>query len=158
MDSDIKWIPVDYHRITEEERRANDYPEDWVYCIDSPMPEEGQEILITITGGYVEKDTCFNDGEGYYSENDYDWFGDIKAWMPLPEPYKNEGEQNKKSDSKISVGDTVFETDGVNVYESTVRRILYDTKNMTFDTDAIGSSIFLTRKEAEERMEHYGKP
>ena len=65
---------------------------------------------------------------------------------------------NRRSDSKISVGDTVFETDGVNVYESTVRRILYDTKNMTFDTDAIGSSIFLTRKEAEERMEHYGKP
>ena len=158
MDSEIKWIPVDYHRITEEEKQENDYPEDWVYCIDSPMPEEGQEILISTNEGYVEKDTCLNDGEGYYSENGYDWCGDIKAWMPLPEPYKNEGEQNKKSDSKISVGDTVFETDGVNVYESTVRRILYDTKNMTFDTDAIGSSIFLTRKEAEERMEHYGKP
>ena len=65
---------------------------------------------------------------------------------------------NKRSDCKISIGDTVYQTDGVNVYESTVRRILYDTKDMTFDADAIGSSIFLTRKEAEERMEHYGKP
>ena len=92
MDSEIKWIPVDYHRITEEERRANDYPEDWVYCIDSPMPEEGQEILITTNAGYVEKDTCLNDGEGYYTDSGYDWLEDITAWMPLPEPYKKEGD------------------------------------------------------------------
>ena len=112
-----EWIPVEYHQITEEERQENDYPEDWVYCIDSPMPEEGQEILITTNAGYVEKDTCLYDGDTYYTDSGYDWFGEILAWMPLPEPYKNEGEQNKKSDSKISVGDTVFETDGVNVYE-----------------------------------------
>ena len=92
--SEMKWIPVEYHMITEEERQENDYPADWVYCIDSPMPEEGQEILITTNAGYVKKDTCLNDGEGYYSENDYDWCGDIKAWMPIPEPYKKDGEPN----------------------------------------------------------------
>ena len=64
---------------------------------------------------------------------------------------------NGRSDSKISVGDTVYQTDGVKVYESTVRHVFYDTESVTFDADAIGSSIFLTRKEAEERMEHYGK-
>ena len=65
---------------------------------------------------------------------------------------------NRRADSKISVGDTVYQTDGVRVYEKTVRHVFYDTESVTFDADAIGSSIFLTRKEAEERMEHYGKP
>ena len=90
--NESEWMHVEYHKITEEERQENDYPDDLVYCIDSPMPEEWQEILIATNAGYVEKDTCLNDGEGYYSENDYDWCGDIKAWMPLPEPYHAESE------------------------------------------------------------------
>ena len=94
MDSEIKWIPVEYHRITEEERRENDYPADWIYYIDSPMPEEGQEILITTNAGYVEKDTCLYDGDSYYTDSGYDWCEEIKAWMPLPEPYKKDGEPN----------------------------------------------------------------
>ena len=85
----IQWIPVEYHQITEEERQENDYPADWVYYIDSPMPEEGQEILITTNTGYVEKCTCLNDGESWYTDDDYDWCGEIKAWMPLPEPYQS---------------------------------------------------------------------
>lgn len=90
--NESEWMHVEYHKITEEERQENDYPDDLVYCIDSPMPEEWQEILIATNAGYVEKDTCFNDGEGYYSENGYDWCGDIKAWQPLPKPYHTESE------------------------------------------------------------------
>ncbi len=93
-DSERQWIPVEYHQITEEERQENDYPADWVYYIDSPMPKEGQEILITTNTGYVEKDTCLYDGDSYYTDSCYDWCGDITAWMPLPEPYKKEGETN----------------------------------------------------------------
>ena len=156
MDSEIKWIPVDYHRITEEERRANDYPQDWIYYIDSPMPEEGQEILITTNAGYVEKDTCLYDGDTYYTDSGYDWCGEILAWMPLPEPYRKDGEPNKRSDCKICVGAKVYQTDGIRVYESSVRRILYETEEITFDVSAIGQSIFLTKKEAGEKAEHYG--
>ena len=155
MDSEIKWIPVEYHMITEEERRENDYPEDWKYYIDSPMPEEGQEIMITTNAGYVEKDTCLYDGDTYYTDSGYDWCEKIKAWMPLPEPYKEDGESNKRSDSKISIGDAVYQTDGVRVYESSVKRVLYETEEITFDVSAIGQSIFLTKKEAEEKAEHY---
>lgn len=93
VNREIKWIPVEYHRITEDERKENDYPADWVFYIDSPMPEEGQEILITTSGG-VGIDTCLNDGDSYYTDSGYDWCGDITAWMPLPEPYKKEGETN----------------------------------------------------------------
>lgn len=61
---------------------------------------------------------------------------------------------NRRVDSKISVGDKVYQTDGFNTYESTVKRVLYDTEKNTFDADAIGQSIFLTREEAEKRTMH----
>lgn len=73
---DHKWIPVKYH-----------YIEDGVYHIDSPLPADGQEILITIDGGIVDYDICCVVGNGYYLESGYDWT-DVIAWMPLPEPYK----------------------------------------------------------------------
>ena len=63
---------------------------------------------------------------------------------------------NRRADCKISVGDKVYQTDGVRVYESSIRRILYETEGITFDVSAIGQSIFLTNKEAEEKAEHYG--
>ena len=74
---DHKWIPVKYH-----------YIEDGVYPIDSPLPADGQEILITIDGGIVDYDICCVVGNGYYLESGYDWT-DVIAWMPLPEPYKD---------------------------------------------------------------------
>lgn len=46
MTNELDWVPVEYHTITEQERQENNYPADWVYLIDSPMPEEWQEILI----------------------------------------------------------------------------------------------------------------
>lgn len=44
----------------------------------------------------------------------------------------------------------VYETDGVRVYEHTVREVIYETAGgPAFDKNAIGKSIFLTRAEAE---------
>lgn len=51
----------------------------------------------------------------------------------------------------------VYETDGVRVYEHTVREVIYETAGgPAFDKNAIGKSIFLTRAEAERAME--GRP
>jgi hypothetical protein len=47
---------------------------------------------------------------------------------------------------------TVYQTDGVNIYESAVRKIIYDTGHFAFDDDAIGCSVFLTREEAEAAL------
>lgn len=47
------------------------------------------------------------------------------------------------------VGDTVYQTDGCRIYESTVRKIIYDTDGIAFDKTAIGTSVFLAREEAE---------
>ena len=47
----------------------------------------------------------------------------------------------------------VYETDGVRVYEHTVREVIYETAGgPAFDKNAIGKSIFLTRAEAEKAL------
>lgn len=58
------------------------------------------------------------------------------------------------------VGDVVYRTDGVNIYESEVceislskRAVIYYTENaVAFDETALGKSIFLTKEEAERRL------
>ena len=48
----------------------------------------------------------------------------------------------------------VYETDGVRVYEHTVREVIYETAcGPVFDKNAIGKSIFLTRAEAERALQ-----
>lgn len=48
----------------------------------------------------------------------------------------------------------VYETDGVRVYEHTVREVIYETAGgPAFDKNAIGKSIFLTREEAERALQ-----
>lgn len=61
------------------------------------LPEEGKEVFITVYG-HVEIDSFGCDFEYDESVGDYrnKWFcenndiEDVRAWMPLPEPYKEE--------------------------------------------------------------------
>ena len=75
------WIPVTYHIPTREDGDEVLY----AYILDCPMPEEGQEILVSFNG-IVDMDVCCYD-EGWYLDNRGDWT-DVDAWMPLPAPYK----------------------------------------------------------------------
>lgn len=50
------------------------------------------------------------------------------------------------------VGDTVYQTDGIRVYSSIVKNIVFDTEGLAFDKTAIGKSVFLTREAAEARL------
>ena len=58
------------------------------------------------------------------------------------------------------VGDVVYQTDGVNIYENEVceislskRAVIYYTENaVAFDETALGKSIFLTKQEAERAL------
>ncbi|MBR3038574.1 MAG: hypothetical protein IKP03_06335 [Fibrobacter sp.] len=52
----------------------------------------------------------------------------------------------------IGIGDTVYQTDGIRIYESTVRKIIYDTGLYAFDASSIGYTVFLSRDEAEKEM------
>ena len=95
------WIPIKTRPLTDEERKSLsqyygskiDPADEWAF--DCPMPEDGQEILISTSWGvstdYCEFD-CTDDGMGLYSlEDNGDWDG-VKAWMPMPEPYKDPNE------------------------------------------------------------------
>ncbi len=99
LEQQSRWIPVKWHTITEEEREHEGYPKEWVNHVDCVMPEDEQEILITIKGRkgntWVEKDTCYID-DGFYLDSGYDWAEDVIAWMPLPQPYKEV--QNERLD------------------------------------------------------------
>ena len=86
------WIPVIWHEITDEERNREGYPKDWVVHIDCEMPSDEQKILVTTRWGTAEEDVCYEDGE-FSLDSGYDWIDDIVAWMPLPEPYREDGER-----------------------------------------------------------------
>ena len=81
------WIIVKYHKITDAERKENGYSEDIEYYLDGLLPNDGQEIIVT-DGENTWCDTCsVNSDVEYGLESCIDWI-EIKAWMPLPEPYK----------------------------------------------------------------------
>ena len=57
------------------------------------------------------------------------------------------------------VGDTVYQTDGIRIYELEVfdvsirrNKPYYETESIDFDDDAIGKTVFLTREEAEAKL------
>ena len=61
------------------------------------------------------------------------------------------------------LGNKVYQTDGIMIYESTIceitlttRRSIFVTENIAFDERAIGKSIFLTREEAEAALAKMG--
>lgn len=92
-----KWIPIKTRPLTNEEKeRYADlgYSEDSIDSMyDCPLPEDGEEVLITTLHDEVVTDTFYRD-EGCYFETYCDK-DDVKAWMPLPEPYKAESEEMK---------------------------------------------------------------
>jgi hypothetical protein len=58
------------------------------------------------------------------------------------------------------VGNTIYQTDGVRIYASTIHEITYTaskvifvTENTVFDEQAINNSIFFTPEEAEKALE-----
>lgn len=91
---EMEWIPIRFRKMTEEEKRAflaetysiyTDAPE---VMYDCPLPDDGQEVLVTTRTGEVETDIFCNDDGCYFEYNcDPD---DITAWMPMPKPYKEE--------------------------------------------------------------------
>ena len=86
------WVPIKLRKLKKDEKPIyKNMPyvsETMIY--DCPLPEDGQDVLITTNRGGVDHDYFVSDAvDGCYFENWYD-VGDVVAWMPLPEPYKKE--------------------------------------------------------------------
>ena len=86
-----KWIPITSRPMTEEEKEHYkihpDYRDD-CRIFNCKLPDDGQEVLISVCGG-VEIDTFIQDANDgcYFEDRDID---DVDAWMPLPTPYQPE--------------------------------------------------------------------
>ena len=84
-----EWTPLKTRPMTDEERTYyRDWAEYGAEMFDCPLPDDGQEVLISC-GGYVCTDVFVRDDtDGCYFEGvDID---DVEAWMPLPKSYKGE--------------------------------------------------------------------
>ena len=66
----------------------------WIPCGER-LPEVGKGVLLTTTFPTVIIGWLKSDGKWMIYENDGNSFQDyITAWMPLPEPYQEGGEQD----------------------------------------------------------------
>lgn len=61
---------------------------------------------------------------------------------------KETGEGTNILKKEIKVGDTVYQTDGVRIYESAVKKVIYETTGIAFDDSAIGDTVFLSEEAA----------
>ena len=93
-----KWIPIKTRPLTDREKEEYadlGYSEDSINSMyDCPLPEDGEEVLITTRHDEVTTDTFYRD-EGCYFETYCDE-DDVKAWMPLPEPYEPQERGDKE--------------------------------------------------------------
>ena len=88
------WIPVKWHHVTEEERKEEQYFGEYTICFDCPMPEDEQDILVTVETSdgirFTEKEVFRYADEGCCPNSCFEWETEVIAWMPLPAPYKGD--------------------------------------------------------------------
>lgn len=86
-----EWIPITTRPMTEDEKPWHEDWYDGTEIINSVLPDDGQEVLVTTRYGNVELDIFIRDEtDGCYFENNDIY--DVTAWMPLPTPYKESEE------------------------------------------------------------------
>lgn len=85
-----EWNKLTFRPLTEEEKE-NYSDQEWTYMING-LPDLGEEVLVT-DGKCVWIDSFDIDDFVYLSGTDNEVDG-VKAWMPLPEPYKRREDQN----------------------------------------------------------------
>ena len=89
----IVWHEVTTRPPTEEENEGwtelglseSEYP---AYIFTCELPDEGKDILVLTTAGFVREDACmiddaYGDCNSYYLDNLGDW-DDVVAWAYLP--------------------------------------------------------------------------
>lgn len=88
----MRWIPITARPIDEEERKEYedyDWGDDITHIFTCPLPDDGDEVLISRHNGkWVSFTTFCNDGYGVGDEDGNDWLYEVDAWMPLPKGYE----------------------------------------------------------------------
>lgn len=52
----------------------------------------------------------------------------------------------------FNIGDSIWQTNGINVFKLKVNRLIYDCGYIAFDASAIGKTVFKTEDEAEATL------
>lgn len=120
---------------------------DWKQSLDSTL-----NVLINgpTSNGF---------GKDIFRKMARDLYGRLKAYEDIAElcggfDRIRELAEADKDGRVIILPCKVYETDGVRVYEHTVREVIYETAGgPAFDKNAIGKSIFLMRAEAERAIQ-----
>lgn len=84
-----RWIPFKTRPLTKEEKE--EHPE-WDGILDCKLPDDGHRILVNVSvRGHesVQYDEFYTD-DGSYLDSGYEIGTEATAWMPLPEPYREE--------------------------------------------------------------------
>ena len=66
-------------------------PNKWI-PVSERLPEFRKEVLTCSNGGFIEIQSLEDSYDGYWENQKGDWtdLEEITAWMPLPEPYREE--------------------------------------------------------------------
>lgn len=86
------WIPIKTRPMDEDERK--EWSEKLGYKLEdyeaviytSPLPDDGQDVLICLRSGNIRIDTFEQEDCGCYFV-DYGEMDGVVAWMPLPQPW-----------------------------------------------------------------------
>lgn len=87
-----RWIPFKTRPLTKEEKE--EHPE-WDGILDCKLPDDGQRILVNVSvRGHesVQYDEFYTD-DGSYLDSGYEIGTEATAWMPLPEPWRGERDE-----------------------------------------------------------------
>ena len=81
FDKDCKQNAIDLllHAPTIEPKQ------EWIPC-EERLPEVGMSVLVTSKNGYVYTSNI--------AHGEWEYGGEIVAWMPLPEPYKETADES----------------------------------------------------------------
>lgn len=64
----------------------------WIPCSER-LPEEKKEVLISAENElYIAELEIINDREYWSEVMEYRYIENVEAWMPLPEPYRKDGD------------------------------------------------------------------
>lgn len=86
-------------RMTEEQYQKIDRnlkEPQWIPCSER-LPKHSEIVLVSFKIGMVQMCKYLDDGSSYswwsYKDDCLAWNNTVDAWMPLPEPYKEEGDE-----------------------------------------------------------------
>lgn len=75
-----------FQRMIEEQSTCGTAkPRQWI-PVTKRLPENGTRALVTFEDGFVAATDYYGNGWDLWADS-----GDVIAWMPLPEPYREEG-------------------------------------------------------------------